>query len=123
MRLMGKANDDILSVFRGTERRAASRWEPPWEHWGQEGFRSGRKPNAFRDLCTQILQDPEIQERIREAANDATSPGWVSLLKLLASYAVGPPTPMAEIEGSGEEFRFTLDFDGARKEIDRPQAT
>ncbi len=83
---------------------------------GKKG-RSGRKPMAFRVFCADILDDPETQERIRAAAQDPTTPGWVGLIKLLASYAVGPPIPMAEMEGSKEPFRFTLDIggDGSRE--------
>lgn len=69
---------------------------------GNPGNRGGpgRPPNTLRDLCREILADAEVQAALWTAARDPQSRGFASVIKLLASYAEGPPLQRHEVEAS-----------------------
>lgn len=60
----------------------------PGNTGGKKG-RSGRKPFAFRVLARSILQSPKVQKELREAAQDRTTPGYGTVLRMLRDSAEG----------------------------------
>ncbi len=68
----------------------------PGNTGGKKG-RSGRKPNAFKELCREILDDEETREALRAAAKSPSAPGYGGIIKMLASYAEGVPAQKVEV--------------------------
>lgn len=61
---------------------------------------TGRPPNALRDLCREILADEDVQKALWAAARDYQSRGFASVIKLLASYAEGPPLQRHQVKAT-----------------------
>lgn len=73
----------------------------PGNSGGKKG-RSGRKPLAWKELCRDILHDAKTQQVIRTAAQTPKTPGYPSLLKLLADHSEGVPVQQVQVTTDGD---------------------
>ena len=54
-------------------------------------------PNAFKQLCREILDDEETREAPRAAAKSPNAPGYGGIIQMLASYTEGVPAQKVEV--------------------------
>ena len=65
----------------------------PGNTGGKKG-RSGAKPLWWKEFCRTTISDPKVQKVIARAAADPKTQGWTSLIRTLAEYAEGLPSPI-----------------------------
>ncbi len=94
----------------------------PGNTGGKKG-RSGRKPNAFKELCREILEDEETREALRAAAKSPNAPGYGGIIKMLASSAEGVPAQKVEVNRpllivtDPDELKGTGEYDGRHHQV------
>jgi hypothetical protein len=69
---------------------------------GGKPGRSGRKPEAYYDLCHELINDPRTRASVKKILANDKHPHFAGLYKHLAEHAYGKPTqPIGNVD-SGE---------------------
>jgi hypothetical protein len=70
----------------------------PQNTGGKKG-RSGRKPDAFKALCRELVSAPATLEAAGAILADPQHPGWAPVFRALAAYGYGAPTQSVTVSG------------------------
>jgi hypothetical protein len=62
--------------------------------------RSGRKPDAFKALCRELVSSPETLAAASAILTDPTHPAWPGTFKALAAYGYGAPSHTVALSGA-----------------------
>jgi hypothetical protein len=73
----------------------------PGNTGGKKG-RSGRPPKPWKQFCREVLTDPVVQMKMRKAAADPNTPGYSSIMKLLAEHGEGLPEQTIRIRDADD---------------------
>lgn len=73
----------------------------PGNTGGKKG-RSGRKTEAFKAFCQNLLSDKDVQQAAREIAKDKNHPAWQGAVNWLAKYGHHELVSNVDVTSNGE---------------------
>ena len=70
----------------------------PWNRGARPGEGTGRKTNAFKELCQRLREGPELEAALRAALSDPESKGFNAALRVVTDYDADKPAARSEVD-------------------------